>query len=293
MPRSRYSSTFNTQTGAAWRLESKLAGGVLGGAWKVHDGRRPAVLKWADPNSWVPRNPQAAEVVAYIRRAGYPTPAWFADGLTSDGYPYSIQEFIPGESLARLDLASAELILDLVRLQRTLSPPTELSWSRYMRDHVFGEHESHERLNAAGGVIAEVLTEALDFARPYESTILPDNEMVHCDLSLSNILVHEGRLSGVVDIDAAGRGCAVYDVLSGALNGVLWDADPEAVTCLHRFALETYGPAPVSIAAATLAIEGLAWRLDYYPQVVERTATKSREWINGLRLMMLSPRFGC
>lgn len=86
--------------------------------------------------------------------------------------------------------------------------------------------------------------------------------MVHCDLSLSNILVHNGILSGVVDIDAAGHGCAVYDVLSGALNGVLWEADPEAVQRLHRFAFETYGAGPVSIAAATLVIEGLFWRLN-------------------------------
>lgn len=276
----------NAQTGASWRLESRLALGMLGGAWAIHDGRRQAVLKWTDPNSSVPWNPDAADVVAYIRKSGYPTPEWLAHGVTSAGYLYSIQEFIPGEPLARLDLAAAEVILELVCLQRTLSPPTSLSWSSYMREHVFGEHESHETLAAAGGTIARALVEALEFARPYESDVLPDEEMVHCDLSISNILVHEGLLSGVIDIDAAGRGCAVYDVLSAAMNGVFWNADPDAVSRLHRFAFETYGPGPVCIAAATLVVEGLAFRLKSYPETAEGAASKSIEWIHQLRLMM-------
>lgn len=276
----------NAQTGASWRLESRLARGILGGAWAVHDGRRRAVLKWTDPNSSVPRNPDAADVVAYLRKSGYPTPEWLAHGPTSAGYFYSIQEFIPGEPLARLDLAAVELILELVHLQRTLSPPTSLSWSTYMREHVFGEHESHEKLaTAAAGTIARALTEALEFARPYESAALPDDEMVHCDLSLSNILVHEGLLSGVIDIDAAGRGCAVYDVLSAAMNGMFWNADPDAVSRLHRFAFEIYGPGPVCIAAATLVIEGLAFRLESYPETAEGAASKSLEWMRELRLM--------
>lgn len=90
----------------------------------------------------------------------------------------------------------------------------------------------------------------------------------------------------MIDIDAAGRGCAVYDVLSAAMNGVFWNADPDAVSHLHRFALETYGPGPVCIAVATLVIEGLTFRLESYPETAEGAASKSLEWMHELRLMM-------
>jgi len=96
-------------------------------------------------------------------------------------------------------------------------------------------------------------------AGPYESAALPDDEMVHCDLSLSNILFRDGKVTGVVDIDATGRGCAVYDLLKVALNGLTRHAEPDALALLHEYALDTYERTAVTIAATCLVVEGLAW----------------------------------
>lgn len=280
----------NEQTDGHWELKSLLAGGVMGRAWRVSYCTNQAVLKLHDPKSSVPYNPDAPKIVAYIRKHGYPTPEWLVSGVAKSGYSYSIQDFIPGARLTHLDIAAAKIIIDLVRLQRTLSPPTTLSWSSYMRDHVFQKHISHAKLKAAGGDIAKALVSALVIAAPYDEVIIPDNEMVHADLSVSNILVQNGHLTGVVDIDAVGRGCAVYDLLIEALNGVIWDADPKAIEKLHKFGLETYGPGPVAIAAGTLVIEGLAWRLDANSKTVDQAASKSLNWLKQISLLIAHKR---
>lgn len=88
----------NLETGAQWQLEGRLAGGVLGGAWRITSETGMAVLKWHDLTSSVPYNPDAPAVVAYIRANGYPTPAWLASGTTRDGIPWSVQELTSREA---------------------------------------------------------------------------------------------------------------------------------------------------------------------------------------------------
>lgn len=272
----------NLETVAKWQLEGRLAGGVLGGAWRIRDKSVVAVLKWHDPTSSVPYNPDAPAVVEYIRARQYPTPAWFASGSTQSGIPWSVQEWIPGKSMGQLDVEGAELIVKLVEMQRKLSPPTSLSWSAFMRDLAFGEHPSHERIRGVGGLLASVLAESLALAAPYETAELSGVELVHCDLSVSNILLHEGRLSGVIDIDAAGCGCAVYDALAPCIADALWSPVGGPIDRLHEYAVDAYGPAPVAIAAATLAVEKLGWLADHRPHDLDVWAGKCRSWITSV-----------
>lgn len=237
----------------------------------------------AEFNSSSPYNPDAPAIVGYLRAVGYPTPAWFAAGSTLEGVDWSIEEFVDAEPMGELDLASAEVFIDLVRLQRSLRLPTKMSWNPYIRAHVVAPHPSHRPLIAAGGNVRKLLDEAIAFAAPYESTALIDSEMVHCDLNVSNILMRDGRLVAVVDIEGAGRGCAIYDALSPAANGVSWNSDAAAVERLVNYALDTYGPGPVAIVVACLVIEITGWYLTATPSDIEHRVARHHNWINDLR----------
>jgi Ser/Thr protein kinase RdoA (MazF antagonist) len=55
--------------------------------------------------------------------------------------------------------------------------------------------------------------------------------MMHGDLSPSNILLRAGKVTGVVDIDATGRGWGVYDLLTAALSGIARNVEPKGSLC--------------------------------------------------------------
>ena len=259
-------AAINAETGSTWGLGERMRLGMLGGAWRIHHGPTVAVLKWHDPGSITLRNVDAPKVVEHIRRQGYPTPAWLAWGTTATGATWWIQELVGGEPQLALDLRAARRVLDLIRLQRTICPPTEFDWNAYVRMTVAGAP------HALRGIAA-----------PYESAPLPDNEMVHGDLSLANILLADGRLAGVVDIDAAGRGCAVYDVLAVVTNGLAWNGDADAIAHLMEFAWATYDAAAVRLTAVCLAWEAIDWASHRHAHRVPELTELYQDWLRPLQ----------
>jgi hypothetical protein len=219
----------NAAIGSAWRLDSKMAGGLQTGAWRVRDGATAAVFKWHDPASDVPRNPDCAAVVDHIRSRGYPTPRWLASGFTETGFGWSIQELAAGERVMGFAVAAAERVIGLVELQRTITPPTTLSWSDFVR------------------------------GKTGTNVDLPDDELVHCDFNVSNILVHDGRVAAVVDIDAAGRGCAAYDALAMRASVLPFEPDSAAIAMIEEYVRDTYDAATVEVISACIEIERREW----------------------------------
>lgn len=272
----------NDQTGDAWQLDSRFATGVSDGAWRVRRGGTVAVLKWRPASSSL-HNPDAPAVAEYLRAAQYPTPAWLAWGTTADDQTqWSLQDFVDGEPMRNLDVAAAEVILGLVRKHRELVPPTTRDWNAYMRAHVSTGNLSHRDIAAAGPQFGAVLDDALALADPHTAADLIATEFVHSDFNVANILMRDGAVVAVVDIDSAGRGCAVYDVLSPAINGVSWASDPSAVDLLTDYAVRAYGHAPVAVVAACLVIENVSWYLTADPAGVQARVGRLRGWMHSL-----------
>ena len=198
-----------------WVVESRLSGGMQGGAWRVRGpADTVAVLKWITVEA-----ADAAAVVEHARACGYPTPAWLDHGTTDDGRSWCVQDLVEGTPMGNLDVAGAELIVELVALERTITPPTMRGWPALGR---------------------------LD-------------ELVHSDLNVQNILLRDGKVAGVIDFDEAACGCAVLDLLSPAVNAVIWRSDPAAIEILHRFARESYDDAAIAAAAAIVADQVGRW----------------------------------
>lgn len=66
--------------------------------------------------------------------------------------------------------------------------------------------------------------------------------MVHGDLSMSNVLVRDGVVTGAVDIEAIGRGCAVFDLLTPVRQGHMYGAEVDALELLETTALSVLAP---------------------------------------------------
>lgn len=196
-----------------------------------------AVLKWIDVDA-----DDAFAVVEHVRSRGYPTPRWLDHGATEDGRSWCVQELVDGAPMANLDVHGAELIVQLVSLQRTITPPTARSWP------------------ALGRV----------------------DELVHSDLNVQNIFLRDGAVVGVIDFEEAARGCAVLDLLSPAVNAVVWRSDPAAIEILHRYARESYDDAAIAAAATIVAREVSDWYRRAMPQEFARIGSAITDWRHSL-----------
>jgi hypothetical protein len=278
----------NEVTGSAWELVGRLAGGYQAGAWRVEgsDGA-PGVLKWWDQAWWATRVLDAAPVVADIRSKGYPTPAWLAVGVTPDNHPYEVQELVQGAAPEGLDVPLAELVVELVQLQRQLKPASNVDWSDYVMRTVFHDpHGRKPRLAALSQEVADALAEADRLVAGDRDVELPDQELVHGDLNVSNLLCENGRITGVVDIEAVGRGTAAVDLLTPARQARLWEGDNAAALLLEETAIEFYGSAVVRVVAACTLIDILTFGADNYPHAHLRAiAVNARSWVDHLRAL--------
>ena len=267
----------NVALGTNYQLVRQLTGGLQSTAYVLTGG---VVLKWTDDPGWAPRVRQAAELVRRARAVGYPTPAWLAVGTTAAGSPYQLQELVPG-SPPTLDDALARQLIEICELQRDLLPEDrDASWSAWSRGVVFdGWDGVWERVQAYDGEVGELLQRYGELCRPYRDEELAHHDFVHGDLNMGNLLVADGRITGIVDIEAAGGGARAYDLVALATSAARDGADAGVDELFLDAALRANGRAAVAVCAAA-AFASVA-------EFVHERSTYSQDRVNhgGRRLL--------
>jgi aminoglycoside phosphotransferase (APT) family kinase protein len=238
----------NVALGTDYRVVRQLTGGLQSTAWELTDG---VVLKWTSNAGWAHRVRRAAELVRRARAVGYPTPAWHAVGTTAAGSPYQLQEFVPGRP-PTLDPALARQVIEICELQRDLLPEDgDASWSAWSTGVVFdGWDGVWERVQAYGDEATELLRRYGELCAPHRDDQLPHHDFVHGDLNMGNVLAADGRITGIVDIEAAGSGARAYDLVSLAASAARDGAADGVDELLLEAALRANGRAAVAVCAA-------------------------------------------
>lgn len=200
--------------GRTWRLVGRLDGGRKTGAWDVRDrdGSR-AVLKWFPCACSPSRLEEFAALMRRARAAGWPTPAWHSWGVTGEGLPYVMTDYVEGEPPARLDDSLLDALLDVVERQRQLAGSSGRDWAAYTWRSVFGDGSRWRAALARHSPEAQAAGETIArLAAPFADVRLPDADLVHMDFGLQNLLVRNGALVAVVDLEGIGRGAAAIDL---------------------------------------------------------------------------------
>jgi hypothetical protein len=197
-----------------WQLVGRLDGGRRTGAWEVRDrDDNRAALKWYPYPCSPSRLEESAALVRRARAAGWPTPAWHCWGVVGEGRPYVLTEYVEGNAPDRLDDRLLDALLDTIERQRGLAGRCGQDWAADAWRSVFGDgsrwraalaRHSPEAL-AAGETIARVVA-------PFVGVRLPDADLVHTDFGLQNLLVRNGALVAVIDVEGIGRGSAATDL---------------------------------------------------------------------------------
>ena len=273
--------------GAEVTLLSRLPGGVNGCVMRVQlAGRANAVLKAvprAHPNH-LDETLRAQRVVEHMRRRGYPTPAWLGVGATAT-HVWHLMDFVDAAPVPELTPSIVEQLMEIIELQAGQASEPYDHWS-YAWRVATGQESAVAGLSGYSSVVS-ALVERLrlvcaDVPPPREA---PD--MVHADLSTpSNVLVRDGAVVAVVDIENAGSGTRATD-----LTTLQWHTFQDPLDGVRRRLwtriLVVVGWEGAAVLAATQILLQLEWpiRLGRHDVVagVVRRGHRALDELNALR----------
>jgi aminoglycoside phosphotransferase (APT) family kinase protein len=180
------------------------------------EGEPGLVVVKANANPFVgERMTWAPMALAALRARGYPVPTILWQGVAEERWSLVVLEHLPGAPLRTLDDSALDAVLALVELQADLTVgPGGWNTPEWIELVLFeGWAGWWDTARAAAPRTSRRLQA---FLQPAHGLRLPNNDLVHGDLNLSNILTSEGRITGVVDWDAIGHGSRATD-LAGPL----------------------------------------------------------------------------
>jgi hypothetical protein len=202
----------NRHHGTALALAGRYGSGEQG-AFKIVDraGAR-YVLKFADTKEFQPAN--AATVTARLRGLGYPAPAYLLVG-NHEAIKYSVQHEMRGEPIGlRINQSVLPQLLHLNDLQRGQGDSKNGEPDRLIRSVMEGLEEFCiiETLRTCSAETAAMLDALQKIAAARGAECPKRNDIVHFDFHNGNILMHENRISGVIDWEGCESGDCAFDL---------------------------------------------------------------------------------
>ncbi len=157
---------------------------------------------------------------------------------TVGAYSYLLYEFVDGVWPAEVDDDLAAQMLAVTDLQRDAAPRANPDWPDTVAAMITGGdpsldlHPRRLREHPVGRSILDAAQASLDACDPSR---LRRADVVHGDFAPENLLVHDGRISAVIDWEQSRVGDVGFD-----LAGMVYDieigtkASPEVVATLYR-----------------------------------------------------------
>jgi len=292
--------------GAEVTVLGRLSGGINEGAMRVQlAGGADAVLKAVPqehPND-MGETLRAQRIVEHMRLRGYPTPAWLGVGATAT-HVWHLMDFVDAAPATELTPSIVEQLMKIIELQAGQASEPYDHWSYAWRvatgqeSAVGGLHhnetpeqsllrESVARLPGYSSEVSALVQHLrLACADVPPPRVAPD--MVHADLATpSNVLVRDGAVVAVVDIENAGSGTRATD-----LSALVWYTfeDPLLDGVRRRLwtrILDLVDWKEAVVLAAAQILLSLEWpirlgRHDVVPGLVER-GQRVLDELNALR----------
>jgi len=258
----------NERHGTTFALAERFGDGEsASGAYAVVDaaGRR-GVLKWdldPDPAGVVERLRQVNAATSRLRERGYPVPLYLVLGHTATAC-YSIQELLPGRPLRAVTPDVIPRLLELNTMQRGLSMPGHGDWPRRVVDTVLFGGEGYcllEPLQTYSNETSELLDNVQAIVRHNCDREFETGDLVHFDFNPTNILVDQGRISGVIDWQEPCSGDCAFDLAT--LMFYAWRV--QAVRdLLWRHLLERIEPGALGVYLAHLILRQVDWSIRHH-----------------------------
>ncbi len=194
--------------------QGRFAGGEQGAHAIVDPDGTRFVLKWHAGAGYLDQFRNGRTATEDLAARGYPVPRYRDVGVV-DATAYTIQSLLPGTPMGTLDARYLPHLLRLNDLQVDPAPLPSRGWPGlivYSVLHGFHEYCVLDSLRHHSAVTSELLDRLQAMVRALADTECPANDVVHFDFTASNILTHEGEISGVIDWDGVTVGDRAFDL---------------------------------------------------------------------------------
>ncbi|WJY00398.1 phosphotransferase [Curtobacterium sp. 458] len=253
----------------------RLAGGEQGGALLADSSVGPVVVKVQPDPDKAARVLTAARVMQ-LTQADWSVANWLAVGPLGDG-AFHLQQFIPGTVLDISKDAAIDAVIAANRRQGGLAVAGAYDHAAQIVAVTTDQHPwfaDVARRSEAGALVAATARSLVAVAGTAELT---SDDIVHGDLSASNIIVTPSGESRFIDAETVGRGHRVLDLTDLYRQCVISGHAPETV--IRRLAVagaSASGPAAFITATVGACLNNLAWHaanrsLPRFEHMCERT----------------------
>jgi aminoglycoside phosphotransferase (APT) family kinase protein len=238
----------------------RLSGGVNAGALRVLlAGRADAVLKAVlrkQPNQ-LDETLRARRIVEHMRGRGYPTPAWLGVGATAT-HVWHLMDFVDAAPAQQLTPALVEQLMEIIELQAGQASEPYDHWS-YAWRVATGQEPALAGFSGSSSVVS-ALVERLHRVCAGAPPPPEAPDMVHADLNPSNVLVRDGAVVALVDIENAGSGTRATDLVTLQWNTFQPSLDGVRSRLWTRI-VTLVGWEGTAVLAATQILLQLEWRI--------------------------------
>jgi aminoglycoside phosphotransferase (APT) family kinase protein len=264
----------NAQHGTTFRLSERILHGNRNVAGVYNASSARFIVKWSPGAQDLSRLPEAVRLVDRLRSRWYPVPRYVARGLHPGGR-YVVQTALPGAPVTRLNPPQVEQIIALNDIQRDLasppaaSPPTTSPaaepWPARVTDDVLHGGDGYcllEPMRRHTPMTARLLEIVQELVARHRHVTTPATDVVHFDFQPNNMLGLSGKISGVVDWDAAQAGDRAFDLVTL----LFYAYDQETIRdALWRRVAEITDPAAIGVYVAHLIHRQVDWSIRHHP----------------------------
>jgi aminoglycoside phosphotransferase (APT) family kinase protein len=159
-----------------------------------------------------------------LRACGVPVPE-YVHVSSFDGGTLSAQRFLPGRSEDNPSPSVVETMIACVAAKAGVAGPPpavdQRTWGRFVvRVLTVGQDgwAMHEPLRSGGRRSAAVLDRIAAVGADADPSWFPDDGLVHGDLHTDNVLIDDGKLSGIIDWEDACAGDHRFDLVAFAFD---------------------------------------------------------------------------
>lgn len=188
------------------RIVRRFDASTFGAALVEGRGDEPLVLKASSDLTLAKEWATGAVMAARLRARGYPASNYLETG-TTDRVTWSLQAVLPGRVPSMFTVGHAEQLIALA-CQHDIDAGDRRPWDELAREASWRAHAEVGPLpDRFDETLRATLTETEDLS-------LAQSTIVHGDFHHRNLVVHDGRVTGVFDWDIASPGEWRFDLVN-------------------------------------------------------------------------------